>query len=404
MEERQRIGNVNVLDLRKATEASVAKIGRIGNVNVLLYSQEAAGLVPRLHLGNVNVTVQVPTGVEAKPVTGSMTIDHDYLHGLATPLYLIVLGQVIVGADVSAEELDKGISGLVVCGEIYYPEPLGGAVQSKLARIHGQSKSYPPLEHLCTGALVLDEGYLQRLPDGAGVAVLGSLRLPKVLPNDLLERKIGKLFVGGKIEVHEENQAVIRSRLLDGSGKVRVIPAGYELVDRPLTLDANLLSFLPSKKLYCTRRVVVAADVKAALLDANLEALFTKEMVVCPAALREVLAKKVNLLETRVLFYEGALWLVDDMQKLTASQFDYLDGKATLVVFGEVEIDPALDPKVLADRLSRVHNMGSIRCTPAQAGAIQVRLGTDDGEIETEAEEKEEGGAGGIGNLNYLEL
>ncbi len=404
MEERQNIGNVNVLDLRKATEAALARIGRIGNVNLLLYSQETAGLVTRLRLGNVNTSVMVPAGVEAKPIMGSVMIDRDYLHGLTAPLYLVVMGQVIVDADVPAEDIEKGLSGLVVLGHIFYPENLREAVLSKLVRLNGQSKVYPHLDHFHSGALVLDEEYLQRLPDGAGLVVLGNLHLPKVLPNDLLERKLGKLFVGGKVVMHEENMAVVQSRLLDGSGKGRVIPTGFELVDRPLTLDAGLLPFLPGKKLYCTERVVVAADVTAALLDKQLEALVAKDLVVCPASLRAVMAKKMNLLETRTIFYEGTLWLVDDAMKLDASRFEYLDGPATLVVLGEVEIDPALDPKVLADRLAKVHNMGAIRCTPAQAGAIQLRLGMSEGEIVDGAGEEKKEERGGIGNMNYLEL
>jgi hypothetical protein len=114
-------------------------------------------------------------------------------------------------------------------------------------------------------------------------------------------------------------------------------------------------------------------------------------MILCPTALKDVLAKKCNLLENRVVFYEGELWLVDDERELKASRFDYLEGKATLVVTGEATIDGEMDPKVLADRLAKVHNLGLIRCTPEQMAAIEARLGMRDGDLRdsTPSEEPE---------------
>jgi hypothetical protein len=114
---------------------------------------------------------------------------------------------------------------------------------------------------------------------------------------------------------------------------------------------------------------------------------------------------KCDPLKTKVTFYEGELWLVDDERSLPASRFDYLEGKATLVVDGVLSVDPELDPKLLASRLAKVHNFGVIHCTPAQMGALQARLGAHDGVIDSpsQVEEKEEN-PNVIGNANYLAL
>jgi len=401
--EKKAIGNVNILDLRQATEASVAEVGRIGNANILLYSSETAGLAARLTIGNINASVEVPAGMDAKPIIGQAVFNRDYFKGLQAPLYLCVVGQLFAEPDVPVEEVEKGLGGLVVVGQVICPERLMGVVQSKTVHIVGQIKAYPPLDRVHTGSLVLDEDYLRALDDGTELAVLGSMRVSKVLPNDLLERKIGKLFVLSSISCPEENTPTIQSRLVDGSGKVKVIPAGFALVQRPLLLDSALLESLPSKKLYCTERVQVAADVEASALDRHLEAMISEEMVLCPVGLKGVLAKKCDPLETRVVFYEGELWVVDGTADLPASRFDYLEGKATLVVLGALKIDPAIDPQVLAGRLAKVHNLGAVQCTPAQVGAIQSRLGLSDGAIGESTVEDEAAGER-IGNANYLAL
>jgi len=400
VEQRKAIGNVGILDLRKATEASVAHIRQIGNVGSVLHSRETAALIAQLNIGNVGHTMQVSP--DAKLLTGQVVFSRDYFKGQETPLDLVVAGLVVVEPDVSPEDIERGLGELSVLGQLVCPEHLLGAIQPKLQHLAGQSVTYTPSGQLTLGRLILDANTLAALEDGSELVLIGSLRLPQVLPDDLLEQKIARLQVTGSITCHQENLQTILARLADKSLKVKAIPAGFELVERPLILDNDLLDSLPARSLYCTDRVQVASDVDPSLLDDRLEALISEDMLICPAALRSIIARKCNPLQTRVIFYEGDLWLVDDELHLRPSRFDYLEGQATLVVHGELTIDPQLDPKVLADRLAKVHNLGVIRCTPEQLGAIQARLGLSEGELEdsTRAETPE----GGMGNVGYLAL
>jgi hypothetical protein len=148
--------------------------------------------------------------------------------------------------------------------------------------------------------------------------------------------------------------------------------------------------------------VQIGEDVTAEGLDNALEKLIVKDILICPAGLRGVVGRKCNLLETQAIFYMGELWLVESEMTLLASRFNYLAGKATLVVQGELTIAPEVEPKLLADRLEKVHNFGEISCTQEQMGALQARLGINEGEfIDTEAIEEE---VGTIGNVAYLKL
>jgi len=159
--------------------------------------------------------------------------------------------------------------------------------------------------------------------------------------------------------------------------------------------------------LYCTERVQVERDVTSSTLDEHLDGLVSEDIVLCPAPLGDVLSRKCNLLENRVVFYEGELWLVDDERDLRASRFDHLEGQATLVVLGELRVDREIDPQMLAGRLAKVHNLGTIWCTPGQMGAIEARLGLHDGSLRDSTVSEEArmpGEEHQIGNVNYLAL
>jgi hypothetical protein len=397
------LGNVNVLDLRKATAESIADIAEIGNVNILLFSRTTAPLIPKLNMGNVNISVEAPE--DAQVVTGQAIVSREYFQGQEQPVSLLVTGQVLVKPDVTREDVEKGLASLDVIGQILCPEPLLGVVQAKTRQLVGQSQAYPASGRLVMGSLVMDEAFLKSLDDETDLVVVGSLRLPQVVPNELLAQKLGKLHVVGGIRVHAANAKAIATRLSNGSRKVTVIPDGFALVENPLVLDDTVLEALPAAKLFCLDRVVVDAATSPDVLDERLAQIVAKDLLLCPVGLKGTMSTKCNILETQAIFYEGELWLVDGEEELSASRFEYLTGKATLVVTGALAVDPDVEPKMLADRLAKVHNQGAIKCTPAQKGAIQARLGLNEGELKAAGEKDEvEEGIRRLGNVNHLVL
>ena len=185
------------------------------------------------------------------------------------------------------------------------------------------------------------------------------------------------------------------------------IPAGYEWVGKPLVLDADTLEYLPGKKLFCKELVQISAEVDPAALDQHVESLIAKELLLSPAALKPVLARKCSLFDTKTIFYADELWLVQDEQTLQTRCFDNLKSTATLVVTGELSIDPAVTPAVLSERISKIHNFGQILCAPEQQAAIEARLATREGQVEvvSKGEAKpEEVRPDYIDNVNILTL
>ncbi len=401
------IGNVNFLDLTRATEASVATIKQINNINMVIYTPETYPLLARLNPGNVNGTLLVPTGASVVTQTGKMLVNAEFFKSAERPIYILVTGKLLVEPGVPADEVEKNLAGFAVTGHFLCPDDLMGAFNSKPNAVVGTMQAYPSLEHFFTGCLALDTDFLNNLADGAEISVVGGLEAAKVLPNDLIERKLGKLFVSGGVTCHAENAQAIRSRLFRSQPEFRVIPAGYEWVKKPLVLDADTLDILPGRKLYCKELVQVGPGVSAADLDGRVDGLIAEDLLIAPAALKPALASRCNLFETRAVFHPDELWLVQDDQMLDPARFERLQGTATLVVTGELAIDPGVAPSVLAAKLSKVHNLGAISCTPEQRAVLEERLGLREGHIaagKEEAEEEEQPRPDFIPNVNHLAL
>jgi hypothetical protein len=141
------------------------------------------------------------------------------------------------------------------------------------------------------------------------------------------------------------------------------------------------LESLTKGKLYCTEWVQIALEVSPETLDNNLDALIAEEQVYCPIALKDIILQKCDWLKTNVELYVGDLWVIEDERQLPVYAFDHLKDKATLVIFGELKLDPQIKPEILVERLDKIHNLGSILCTPEQMGAIQSLLGVDEGRL-----------------------
>ncbi|MBN1874820.1 MAG: hypothetical protein JXA33_11370 [Anaerolineae bacterium] len=385
---KQVIDNIVNLDIRTATAERVAGIERIGNVVNLFYTPDTAGLIPQLNIGNLVNSIEVPA--DAKMHYGQLVWTHKTFETLDA-LRLVVLGQLIIEKDVTPEDIAQKVAYLSVYGNVLCPEPLAGVLQAKLER-YGSLHIYPVNVKPILGKLQLDTHFLRSLDDGTELMVIGKLDVTEEVPNALLSQKIKKIYVADGIICREENTDVLLPLLerTSGADRMTVIPAGFTMVERALTLTPVVLNALPSKKLYCTEIVQVDEAVTPQGLDAGLERLIAKETVLCPGALSEVMAKKLNVLDTDVIFYEDHLWLVKGEDTLSTTRFGLADGKVTLVVLGALNIAPDVDPKHLADTLHKVHNYGLICGTPDQIAVLQLRLGINEGQLTTTKPDEKE--------------
>jgi hypothetical protein len=404
MSDGKTIGNVNLLDIRKTTEEAISGIGRIGNVNVVLYSPATASYVARLNCRNVNSSIEVPADVELRTTMGSLQLAPGSMLASGEKTFHVVMGSVTVESDFdrgSSSELFSGVAGLVVMGSVLCPESLSGVLRAKIRQHMGSFATYPDDALLITGSLELNAGFLAELEKPTGLVVTGSLlAIEDVFA--ALKRKVDYLQVHGRIVCSEENADAVRSKLRAGGRSLTIVPSGYRYHEGDLRLDAATLESLSGARLLCTGTVVFDPDAEPSAVERGITGLRSLGLIVCPKRLKDALKAKIDMIGDRVVFYEGELWLFDEEHTLRASRFEFLDGKATALVTGELRIEPDVEPSVLADRFHVVHNLGEIRCTPEQMGAIEARLGIHDGELlDSTPKEKE---PLDIGNVNVLAL
>jgi hypothetical protein len=398
------IGTVNILDLRKATEESVREYESIGSANLVLYTSETAHLLHKLAIGSINTAAEVPAAVHVELIMGPLDIEADYFANLQEPIGFLLMGPLMIGPNVKPEELDRGLAVAMIMGPVTVPEPLAGILQSKAQLVMGPINPYPLLEKMYRGRLTLDRACLDALDPATELCVVGSVVAPEGIPEGLIRKKLAKLHVTGRTTCYEPSEAELRAALTGTSGNVRVIPPGFKVIDKEIRLSRDLLTSISDRKLYFTQSVVIEGDVDAGLFSKKIEGLACEQTILCPQTLQTALAEVCDLLDTNALFYEEELWLIDGKTELHPERFEYLEGKATLVVTGVLNVSPDVAPALLAARLAKVHLLGVIECSPEQQAAMESRIGTSEGVFERSDSEEKERTDGGMRSANYLAL
>jgi len=398
------IGNVNILDLRKATEDSVREVERIANVNLALVTGETGHLLNKLAIGNLNASAEVTPETKVETIMGALDIGGEFFRNTSHPIGLLVMGPVTIAPDVTPEDLERGLAAALVMGPVVVPEPLAGVLQTKVKLVMGPVTPYPVLEKVHKGKLVLDAAYLDTLDPATELAVIGPLSVPADVPQGLIRKKIGRLHVTGRTTCFATSEPEVRAALTGTSGTVSVIPDGFTVVEKEITLTNELLASLSDRKLYFVRSVTIAADVETSRFAETIDRLVCEGTVVCPQALQTALAKVCDLLKTKTFFYEGTLWQIDSQSELLPARFDYLDGRVTLVVHGVLTIAPDVSPDLLASRVAKVALYGVIECSREQQAALESRLASSEGVFDRVREPSEEQPKRKVGNANYLAL
>jgi hypothetical protein len=170
-------------------------------------------------------------------------------------------------------------------------------------------------------------------------------------------------------------------------------------------LDAGLLETLSARKLYCTGLVHFDEDVTVDALERAIDKVVANHLLLAPSRLRKALAQKCDLLNTKAIFYEGKLWLIEDEVTLDAAWFEMLEGQATLVVLGAARLEPTIDPGILSSRLHRIHNLGEIAASSAQLAILRGKAGLNEGEwVDASRRVEDDANQSEIGNVAYLKL
>ena len=404
MDTKKTIGAVNVLDLHKATPEVLSSIGLIEGANVVVMSPETIHMLGDITLKGVNTTVSVPADADIQLTMGPLTLGAKHFEEQTKPTYFVAMGPVIVEPGVPANEIEANIIGMVAMGPLVCPETLTGVLQSKVAQAMGPVVPYPADAILIHKGLELDDAFLDSLSDGSVLFVFGPLRATRPLSADLMTRKVKGITVQGTVLVAEENHRALKGVIGGGARRFTVIPSGFRYRPGSLTLDGPTLDSLQAEKVFATGNIIIDAQVTVDAFRRGIAGIETMGIILCPESLRASLNEVCDLLANRIVFYQGELWVFDAEQVLRASRFEYLEGKATMVNTGELAIEPDVAPRTLADRMEAVHNFGKIVCSTDQMGAIEARMGINEGELTTPDKTDEAPTQYDMGYTNVLAL
>ena len=391
MEQRKVIHRVDILDLRKATEESIQAYASIGSVDIAVFTPETRRLLHAMDIGSINTSLEIAADTEFRMIRGLLHIGRDYFAQSGHAVCLFVMGPIEIDPGMDADELRRGLDALVAWGPIRVPEPLAGVLQERTHMVMGPVITYPVYETVHRGNLRIDRPFLDSLPPGSEVTVVGSVTTEDDLPAGAIRKKLARLHVTSTITCFEDQASEFRAALSTGPDRLQVVPRGHKIVQRPIRLDRALLETLDDRKLYFMRSVEVAPDVDAELYSRKIDRIACREWLIAPASLQAQTAKTCDLLETDAFFYEGTLWQVAGESTLVPGQFDRLEGTLALFVTGFLRIDPSVAPDLLAQRVDKVLLDGVIQCSADQQSALEAQVEQADGVFDRYPEEEAEG-------------
>lgn len=355
----QRIGNVGLLNLVNATDESIKGVERIENVGLVLYGKDNAHLLTKLNIGNIGSSVEIPTGYRL--FNGVFTLDQNYLSSIDEPVFLLVNGIVIIDKNVEADQVQAGQLNLIVNGKVYSPSHLTGVAGKMLSKGSGAVETYhgaPP--RIENGKFTLSNSFLQSIEEPLYLVVNGKITFAQDLDLDLFIEKISKLEVNGKIVLFENQESYLYKKMATLTGKVEVIPAGYEALGSQLRLNSRSIRRFQHKKWYTNQPVIIESDVTRDALTKAIDKIHSTSVVICQEDVEDLVFERLNLIETEVLSYENNFILIEGEEKWSNDQFLGLDQPANFIVDGQLVLDGDVSEEVLRSKVSTLDILGEV--------------------------------------------
>ncbi|MEH7013346.1 hypothetical protein V7087_21475 [Neobacillus niacini] len=399
----QRIGNVGLLNLVNATEESVKGIERIENVGLVIYGKENAHLLTRLNIGNIGSSLEVPVG--SRLFNGLFNLDQNYLSSIDEPVFLLVNGIVIIDENVQADQVQAGQLKMMVNGKVYSPSHLSGIAGKMLSKGSGAVETYhgaPP--RLENGKFTLTNSFLQSIEESLYLVVNGMLTFAQDLNIDLFNEKISKLEVNGKISLFENQESYLYKKVASlTTCLVEVIPAGYEVLGKPLRLNARSIRRFQQKKWFTNKPVIIESDVSRDMLMKAIEKIHSSSVIICNEEVEDLVYERLSLMETEVLSYENNFIVIDGEEVWSNDQFLALDQPVNFIVNGQLILDGDVSGEVLRSKVSTLDVLGEVIVREKKLkGALQNVIRLNTGTIEEEKGKQETGAA--LQNVGELSL
>ena len=402
---KQTVGNVGVLNLLNATEQSVEAYEKIGNVGLVLYRSGQSHLLAALNIGNIGKTVEVPEGYSY--YNGTLDINKDYLDSIDQPVKMVVNGMLIIAHDVEPAQLNNGLIDIIVNGDIYTPSKFAGQVSQLFS---GGSRTVIPYEgappRFENGSLTLSNAFLEGAAEALHIVVNGLLTIPEDIDEELFKSKIKKIAVNGKVSVHEEQEALLHSKMDSApNGVINVVPAGYRILKQALRINSRSIKSFRNEKLMTKKPIIFEADVPREALEHTISRIDSKSFIVCSEEIEDLIYEKLERLETEVLSFTNRYILIEGEEQWSNSQFESLHEPVNLIVDGMLVIDEDVAVDTIMGKVETLDIFGEVQvASPELKGALQGKIRANAGQFTLKMEKEGEIKTKELQNIGELSL
>jgi|GEM_PF-3517569 len=378
---KSRIKNIGLLDLRSATQQAVEAIEKIDNVGTVMCSPETSHLVSKISIGNIGSTVIVSKEYEIH--TGKLELSGESLKKLSSPLFLYVTGMIIVKEDVSFEDIEKNIGGLILTGKILCPDNIASAIQSKIVTQTGKFVSYPAGSQIITGSCVINDAFLNSLKPSSVLFIDGKLKVIEISNKELIAEKIERIEVSGKAVIKEEYAEIINQKL-KGASKCEIIPKDYVYIEEDIIVDSISIKKFNAAKIYAAGIISFKEDLSVQMLKDHIILIKTNEIIICKQDLREHIVAICEGYSPKIVYYSGKHIIIDQEYELDSSELEFSQEKISFLVNGMLNVAKDVTAELMLEKIEFIDNFGMISAGRRQIGAIKNKLRINEGMVSSD--------------------
>jgi predicted RNA-binding protein len=197
--------------------------------------------------------------------------------------------------------------------------------------------------------------------------------------------------VNGKISLYENQESSLYKKVSSlTSCMVEVIPAGYEVLTKPLRLNARSIRRFHQKKWYTNKPIIIESDVTREMLTKAIGKIHSTSVIICHEEVEDLVYELLNLLETEVLSYENSFIIVDGEEVWSNDQFRALDQPVNFIINGQLILEADVSEEVLRTKVSAIDILGEVIVKEKKLkGSLQNIIRLNTGTIEEEKSNEE---------------
>lgn len=379
------IKNIGILSVLSNNDAEILKQDvQIKNIGCLVVREDFYTKYPKLTFMNTGSTVVIPKDTEYSLSLGSKTIDNAYLEAINIPLYMIVVGVLIVASDVDADMFIQKLSGINLVGIVVCKKSLQGVINAKLKGQTALTITYDDDDENLSFAMengdqIIGNNYLKSLKENSVLILNGSTVATELLDKDMFCEKVFKIIVNGSLVVSEENAALIDGYTMINGSKT-VIPAGFEYVNKDIEINSNNIKNYSGKKIFSEASITFDESLtEQMILDNSFK--LTCQHVICKKELAKSVESLIDDMNTKKIIYDDKLTVNHETRRITAKELMYSKGALHIINHGTLEIEKGMDDDLLFEKISGIHNFGTIKCDQDSYGIVQLKVMVNEGAI-----------------------